>query len=116
MQKIILEALKIRNFCDLQKTIIEDVCKETWKNKKPIPGEQIVIHQAKMLRDMGMINFIESQNGTYYEMTLKGQESFDPFFKKSLRWFMYDTNNLYTILSVLLSLVAIVISVIALKN
>ncbi|NCS98863.1 hypothetical protein GW764_01615 [Candidatus Parcubacteria bacterium] len=116
IQKFILESLKKRNYLDLEKTIVEDVSKTVWKEKKPIPADKIVKHNAKMLNDKGLIHFVDNQVGRYYQMTLQGKRTFDPWHKKAWYWILYDKNNLYTILSVLISLTAIIVSVIALNK
>lgn len=116
MQKLILSILKDRGFTNLEQTIIDDVKQIIFKVQTDIPTNQIIVHQAKMLRDEGKINFVDNQVGRYYEMTLKGKRTFDPWYKKALYWILYDKNNLYTILSVLISLSAIIISVIALNK
>jgi hypothetical protein len=116
IQKFILESLKKRNYLDFGKTIIEDVSKMVWKENKPIPGDKIVMHNAKMLNDKDMIHFIDNERGKYYQMTIKGKRTFESWYKRCWYWILYDKNNLYTILSVLISLVAIMISVIALNK
>jgi hypothetical protein len=112
LQKIILQKLIKRGFCDLARTVKEDVCQEKFEWKESIPSDALINHQIKILEDQNKIIVIQTQHGDYYKLTLKGQQFFDPWYKKTFRFILFDKHNLFILLSFLISVLALIFSII----
>jgi hypothetical protein len=117
LQKIILQKIVNREYCDLERTILDDVQKEVFKDgKTPIPTDAILKHQVQILIDSGKILSLVSEGKFYYTLTAEGQIVFEPWYKKTFHFLLHDRNNLYAILTTLISIAALVISIISLVN
>ncbi len=59
LQKIILECLLSKEGTCLESIIIDCVNKDKWSESSPIPSEESIRHQSRMLRDKGKIKTFE---------------------------------------------------------
>jgi hypothetical protein len=121
LQKLILEIIKVNNGQTERRYIFNKITRQYWK-KEPSPETNTIIkHQIdllekddKIIRNELKITREDGLGDTIYILTPSGHQEFDSFMKKSWRFILYDRHNVFVILSLLISAIALVISFFAL--
>ena len=96
-----------------EEKIIESINKLYFKNKKSIPYLSVARKQIQFLIDDSSLRKTEFNNN--YRITEWGELRVEGGLKKLWYWLIYKNHNLISFIAVILSLVAIIVSLINIK-
>lgn len=112
LQKLILGIIKSSNGVAKWGHIINKTSHSYWeRNKQPPEVSTIIKHQLDLLEREDKVIRKDQLPDIFYILTPLGYHEFDSFWKKSWLFILYDKNNLFVLFSLLISIVALVISI-----
>lgn len=117
IQKTLLQVIKL----DGGKVELNDLLKKAnrrvWQDEEIMHTNDILTHQLDLMVEKDLVKKnVDQKPWIFYVLMPRGYESFDPFYKKVFRFVMYDKHNLYILISVFVSITALVISILALNK
>jgi len=112
LQKWILYVIKKNNNSVGFPIIKNKVELNYWgRDKIPEHSSPLITHELMLLEKEEKIVKDERPDGMYYTILPDGHRSFDNWFKKSWHFILYDKNNIYSLLALLLSFTALIVSI-----
>ncbi len=117
LQKLILQIIKISNGVATWRHIVNKTTLNYWeRNKQPAESNTIIKHQLDLLQKEDKVIRQDQLPDIFYILTPRGHQEFDSYWTKAWRFILYDRHNLFIILSIIVSVIALVISFFALKK
>lgn len=111
LQKIILKIISENNGVTEWRNIVNKTTINYWeRNKVPPNASTIIKHQLDLLQGVDKVIREDKLPDIFYILTTKGHQDLDCFYKKAVRFVLYDRNNLYIMFALLISVVSLVIS------
>lgn len=112
LQRFILEIIKSSGGEARKNHIINKTSRGYFKEAGQSPNTNIAIqHQLDFLEKEDKLNQKDQSPDTPYILTRLGYQEFDPCWKKSWRFILYDKHNLFALLSLFISVIALVFSI-----
>jgi len=112
LQKLILGIIKGSNGVADWRHIINKTALNYWeRDKQPQEANTIVKHQLDLLEREDKVIRKDQLPDIFYILTPSGHQEFDSSLKKIWRFIIYDKHNLFILLSLLISIVALVVSI-----
>ena len=116
LQKIILGIIKAQDGISTWKLILSKSQRQYWKANYPIKGDVLIKHQLDLLEEEDKVLRVEQLPDIYYKLTPKGHKEFNSMYRKAWDFILYDKNNIWTLLSIVISIGSLIIAIVALKN
>lgn len=121
LQKLILKIIQVNNGQAEWRLIVNKAIRNYWRKEQSPETNAIIKYQLdllekedKVIRNEIKITREDGLGDIIYILTPSGHQEFDSFLKKSLRFVLYDRHNVFVILSLLIGIIALVISFFAL--
>ena len=112
LQKLILEIIKSSNGAAKWQHVFNKTVNKYWeRDKQPIEASTIIKHELYLLEKEDKLIRKEQLPDIFYILTPSGHHEFDSRLKKIWRFILYDKNNLFVLVSLSISLAALVISI-----
>jgi len=112
LQKFILNFIKVNKGEAKKKDIFNKTNRGYFKEEKQLPKTNIITqHQLDLLEKEDKVIRKDQLADTPYILAPLGYQEFDSYWKKSWRFILYDKNNLFILFSLLISIIALLISI-----
>ncbi|MDI6734150.1 MAG: hypothetical protein QMD50_01490 [Patescibacteria group bacterium] len=112
LQKLILGIIKAdKGEANLQH-ITNKATRNYWPNEQPSEATNVIIkHQLDLLEKEDKLIKRDQSSNIFYILTPFGYREFDSCLKKIWWFILYDKHNLFILLSLLISIIALAVSI-----
>lgn len=112
LQKLLLEIIKEENGIVEWDSLAGKAKLRYWQGHTPQEANVILKHNLNLLAESKKIEEIEDDLfGIFYSLKSFGYGEFSPLWKKISFFILYDKNNLFVILALIISILALIISI-----
>ncbi|MDD4804192.1 MAG: hypothetical protein PHN69_03380 [Candidatus Pacebacteria bacterium] len=112
LQYKILNILIKKEGKTFREVIIEEIKQDFFNSKIEVPNNKKIEHQIDLLIDEKAIESINSNPTFYYRLTPWGHKKVEGGISKIWFWLIYKNNNIYSFLAFIISVIALIISII----
>lgn len=112
LQKIILGIIEENEgIADWKLILTKTLRKAFAETDGGVQVNTVVKHQMDLLVEEQKLLRHDELPSIFYILTPKGHAVFDPWYKKVWNFILYDKNNLYVLVSIVISLISLVIAI-----